>query len=222
MSLYRPTALEIDHIVRRGADKWPQLASRWQRAAEILHDGDPFWSGRTWRCMSQTDPSQFYAVDFSGCGCHDFLAEGVQVRGRIFCKHKLALLAYRELMAPHIKNRLCGDIGNSSHRQRARTYARTLLLTYTGPDGRAGLTAYADERDKIPTPVCAVVYKGERGILPATEVDLYRFAEWLGGADPEPPAPSVITFEPAPPGWDAMVADGIHWNGATDAWQHAD
>jgi hypothetical protein len=222
MSLYRPTALEIEQIVRRGAAKWPDLASRWQRAAQILHADDLFWSGRTWRTMSQSDPSHFYAVDFSGCGCHDFLAEGARVRGRVFCKHKLALLTYCELMAPHIKRRLIGDIGDSLRRKRARTYARTLLLSYTGPDGRAGIAAYADERDKISTSICAVVYKGERGILPASEVDLYRFAEWLGSADPEPGATPSTAFEPAPPGWDALAADDIHWNGASDAWQPAD
>lgn len=222
MSIYRPTPQEIQHIVQRGADKWPALATRWQRAADILHDEDLCWSGRTWRSMSQSTASNFYAVDFNGCGCFDFLAEGVRVSGRVFCKHKLALLAYRELMAPHIKHRLIGDIGDSLRRKRARIYARSLLLTYTGADGRVGLTAYADESDKIPTPICAVRYKGERGILPTTERDLYLFATWLAAADLEPSNTLTNAFEPAPPGWDALAAEGLHWNGAAHVAQPGD
>ena len=115
-----------------------------------------------------------------------------------FCKHKLALLAYRELMAPHIQVRLVGAVDRQGDRNVARLQPNAALLTGKDADGRPLLAYMSRFEHRAPTPLCAVRWT-ERGTLPRSEADLAAFARWLALAAP------IASGEPAPAGWDDLV-----------------
>lgn len=216
MNIYKPTEVEVMSMMRRSLEKLPQMKEQWQKAVQLLLEESLWWSNKTWKCTSQSNPAHAYNVNFTSCTCEDFATHAQVVHEKAYCKHKLTLLAYRELMAVHIKNRFAGDAEDSSSRRRARAFAKSLLLGSVTPDGRPIIEAYADHRDKIPTVICAVTYK-LRGILPKTESDLYKFARWLAEAEPEPRY-HYSTFCAAPDGWDALAAEGFVLNHGV--WQY--
>ncbi|MFN8468255.1 MAG: hypothetical protein U0X20_22035 [Caldilineaceae bacterium] len=181
---YRPTADEIRAIVARGAAKHPALASRWARAAAILQDRGQllYWNGQEWHCLS-SDGQTEYPVSFHGCDCPDAARTKDLVEGVAFCKHRLALLALREICAGHMQSRLIGVYrGSSDYRRLRREPNAGLLIT------DRGLIVYAAAyEDRAATRLCTV-RPTARGIMPAAPADLGAFAAWLANARPLSPA----------------------------------
>jgi hypothetical protein len=188
---YIPTSEEIDAIVARGITKHPSLAARWGRAAAILSAAPcpVFWTGSEWICTS-SDGRREYQVGFEYCHCPDSERRTDLVEGVAFCKHRLALLAYREICAYHLQTRCLGTYRSSSDfRRLQRELNAGLLIT----DKRQ--VVYCPHAGAhIPTTIC-IFRSSPRGVTPATPVDLGRFAAWLAYARPlSPTAAASILF----------------------------
>ena len=183
--LYQPTPREIAATVARGMEKHlgcKPLADRLQRAEAILADiGRLYFDGHAWHCESSTSDEMTYTVSFHGCTCPDASRTRDLVAGRPFCKHRLALLAYREILAGHIQTRCLGTYyGSNDYRRLKMAPNAGLLLSQSG-----ALLCCANYYDRGPTPLCHTQYT-PRGQTPATEVDLWSFAEWLRRAEAMP------------------------------------
>lgn len=127
-----------------------------------------------------------YNLDFHACTCPD--ANRTNGRdladGRAFCKHRLALLALREICADHLRDRTLGSYrgsGDYRHHLRHEPNAGHLI------DEHGRVLYCHDAAAHIPAILCA--FRGSpRGITPATEQDLAIYAEWLAQARPLSPA----------------------------------
>jgi hypothetical protein len=197
-NLYRPTLLEVEHQVQHAVAKQPLLTTRWRRAGELLHADALWWNGHTWRCDSQSHERTVYSVDFTECGCHDHHAAGVTIQGVAYCKHRLALLGYREIAGAQIMPRYCGALPYKADRSACRAAANAGLLL----DKRT-LLYWRRWEDHAPTKLCTVAFTA-RGPRPSTEADLYAFARWLGQAEAMPVRPP--DFEAAPAEWQPALA----------------
>ncbi len=210
--LYQPTPREIRETIARSLVKLPgckPLESRWPRAAEILADIERLdWNGRTWHCESSTSEEMTYTVGFHGCSCPDAGRTRDLIAGRSFCKHRLALLAYREILAGQIQERCLGTYNGSNDYRRLQMAPNAgLLLDRTG-----ALLYCADYYDHAPTPLCHTQYT-PRGNTPKEEIDLWALADWLARADA---MPSVAVAWRT---YDRVLAAG---NGTADAATAAD
>lgn len=197
-TLYRPDLVAVEHLVQAAAARQPLLATRWRRSGDLLHAAALWWNGRTWRCDSQSDAQSAYSVTFAGCSCHDHHAAGAVVNGVAYCKHRLALLAYRELAGAQVMPRYCGRLRFLSDRSicRAATNAGLLMEKRT-------LLYWRFWEDHAPTSLCKLTFTA-RGPRPATAADLAALAHWLGQAEPMPVARRE--FEPAPEEWQPALA----------------
>ena len=197
--LYQPTHAEIDAVVRHAIDKHPSLQGRWERAAALLAavNANLLWTGDTWKCSSQANHRDLYPVDFHSCGCYDHQVAGAVVKGVPFCKHKLALLGYREIMGAQIAARAVGVYSGRADLRRLCLRPNGALLY--SQNARPAWVMYAvDARDRIPTRLCIVRWT-PLGNAPASESDLFVFSNWLEQATP--------VYESAPVGWDAATPE---------------
>jgi len=199
--LYQPTPAEIEAVVRRGTEKHPPLAGRWARAAALLAAVNQHlsWDGAAWRCYSQSNGRDAYPLDLHSCGCYDHQVAGATVKGVPYCKHKLALLGYRQILGLQIGARALGTYGGCADLERLRSRPNAGLL-FSQNGAPAHVLYVADGRDRIPTRLCAVRF-APFGNVPADAADVFVCATWLAQA-----AALAPVYEPAPAGWDAAPA----------------
>lgn len=111
--LYQPTPAEISTAVASAARRHPELASRIEKAGEILRDGSLqldqlAWDMRAmvrWKIASQSGRGTYVVVN-GGCPCQDNRAS--HLNGCKCCKHSIAVATYAKIM----RNRLNATIHN--------------------------------------------------------------------------------------------------------------
>lgn len=187
MPLYRPTTGEILAIIQQGIDKHPQLRERYQRAAEILHNDHLDVVNGYWLCASQSRGAAAYSVNGS-CDCADYRNAGAVVHGRIFCKHKLALEAYRRILEQHLAQRLIGNARFRSDLDRSHAAPHTYLLQLWDTNR---LGSHLDS-GRVPEPVCTFHWSQRGRAL--DDMQLAHFAAWLATARalPEPIVDTIL------------------------------
>ena len=89
-----------------------------------MHNDDLDVVNGYWLCASQTRGAGAYSVNGS-CDCADYRNAGAVVHGRIFCKHKLALEAYRRILEQHLAQRLIGNARFRTDLDRSRAAPHT-------------------------------------------------------------------------------------------------
>ena len=159
--LYAPTLIEIDRIVQAGSRKEPKLAKPLERAGVILGRGDlVYTSGEGWSCNSQGRPQNGpYPLSGNHCTCPSFAAGDYVItgsNGRIYvhCKHRLAFLAYRDILLAHLHERLVGDARYGHEREHARAEPHCRLILESS--GREPIVSAYMERGRAPYPICWV------------------------------------------------------------------
>jgi hypothetical protein len=174
--LYQPTSAEITAIIEQGIAKQPTLSDRYRRAADILNQHNLYTTADEWFCTSQSQPNHSYAVNGT-CTCPDYQSAGAAVQGHIFCKHKLALEAYRRILERHLEQRIIGNAKFRSDRELSRLSPNTYLpqLWETNQLGSHS------QHGQLAKPVCAFRWS-PRGRTFASDADLARFATWLATA----------------------------------------
>jgi hypothetical protein len=178
--LYRPTVAEIDAIIHQGITKQPHLTERYQRARDILLDDGLFTIHDDWYCASQTTSKLSYTVN-GACTCPDYQKGGGTIQGHIFCKHRLALEAYRHLLEGHLEQRLMGNAKFRIDLDRSRLSPNTYLLQLWETN-RLGTHL---DHGRLPQPICSFRW-AKRGRTFASDADLAHFATWLATAQPLP------------------------------------
>lgn len=119
MLLYQPTPTEITDLMARAAARWPVLASRCAKAADILLNGispDPdFFLKRgvvRWQISSQCKAGESYSVHANHCLCPDrppLIVDPIH-GSRRFCKHKIAIAAYVRILSTHLQNDIAAGL----------------------------------------------------------------------------------------------------------------
>ena len=113
--LYQPHRAEITPLTQKAIQQWPQLRTRIQAAELILsrpHWGHDIRYREQWQVRSQfAGCDQWYAINFDGqhatCSCFDHTAGKYnKAADRIFCKHQIAWLTYRELLTQRLNHHL--------------------------------------------------------------------------------------------------------------------
>lgn len=189
--LYRPTPAEITAIIAQGIEKNPTLTSRYRKAEQILLADDLFARSGEWFCTSQSGvpglPSQAYSVNGS-CSCPDYQHAAAQVKGHVFCKHKLALEAYRRILNRHLEQRLIGNAKFRSDNGRSRLAPNTYLL-HLWDSNHIGT-----HRDNGRVPQALFAFRwSPHGRTFATDADLAAFAGWLATANKLPTLDPMAT-----------------------------
>lgn len=109
--LYQPHPAEIYPLTQRAIQQWPHLRTRIQAAELILIKLDIRHCDQ-WQVRSQQiGRDQWYPIDFDGqhatCTCFDHKAGKYnQAADRIFCKHQIAWITYRELLTQRLNHHL--------------------------------------------------------------------------------------------------------------------
>ncbi|MBV7326800.1 hypothetical protein KFU94_00785 [Chloroflexi bacterium TSY] len=188
---YRATELEVQTVLECVVKRYPELKSRAVKAADILlRDCLEFNHERgQWRCWSLTDPRHSYYVAAT-CTCPDHQSQNCPViRGRKYCKHRLAALAYQHILRGHLNARMCGSLAFITDRTKARSHSNELLLL----DSKTShAVVYANRLDKIPTDICQIKWvmqsthfvTGDDNHDFRDDKDAAAFAQWLYNAFP--------------------------------------
>lgn len=179
--LYQPSSAEIEAVIARSLAKHGNaapLAVRLERARTYLEQFSSYfsWYDGAWEFTQAADERADYTVSWHACTCPDAKRQRDLISGIPFCKHRLALLAYREICGDAIRQRLLP----------AGVSYRVLRLDYNAAviaRGDQTLACLADYNDKITTVICGIRYTN-RALLPALPVDLHLFSEWLAQARP--------------------------------------
>lgn len=109
--LYQPHRVEITQLTQKAIQQWPHLRTRIQ-AAELILSKLEFRYREQWQVRSQQiGRDQWYAINFDGqhatCNCFDHTAGKYnKAADRIFCKHQIAWLTYRELLTQRLNHHL--------------------------------------------------------------------------------------------------------------------
>lgn len=202
MSLYTPTAQEIDQAIETAVETarglapalWPQLI----RARNILHAGDLLWHEGGWCCRSHTEGAAAHALDFVACSCAGWGERQVLIRGEAFCAHRLALLAYCDICLAHLCARRLGMTKDPAARQAARSAPNAALLLMRYDGGRKLAMVTASPRGLMHVPVCQMAkVDGQLGF--ASEHDLAAFGTWLAQAQALPASPASLLAEAGKP-----------------------
>ena len=115
--LYRPCSAEIQPKTAKAIANAPHLRTRIERAAQIVLDHDLRWRDH-WQAGSQSDVRTWYDTDLHGCTCADYIrGQDNLFQGRPACKHRLALLIYRELLLDHLARMTEGVLTSESIRR---------------------------------------------------------------------------------------------------------
>lgn len=201
--IYQPTPAEIDSVISRGKAKHPAAAAYYDRAAMILYGEQMSEAGSgRWEVESYDNPGRFYLIDGSPlrCTCPHWQNGGIQIGGKRFCKHTIAVHAYHEILCEQLKTRLASTNTDYATRRRLQL-APGLLTFYSFQPARVG--HYANYGDGIPTVVCAVRHEPKRNRLePADANEYQRFAVWLATVPPVA-TPADEKFERFCAEWDA-------------------
>ena len=183
---------ELHHYLQRAQNHGPEVVKITQRALQLIRDQNFYYvDDQGWKSYSSqtNDPKQAYFVN-GKCSCIAY-TKGTKLdnnpgtftaRNQIYCKHRLGLNIYREILRNHLNIRL---IGNSDQRHvqiRSKAHPWT-YLTLVGDTQNAGSHRYGN--DHIPTPICKVL--GAQGQYRfANDQDAAQFAHWLARANPLP------------------------------------
>jgi hypothetical protein len=105
--LYQPTAEEVEKVAASAKRRHPELASRIDKAADIIASGSLQlealgWKRAQlarWRIASQSHGGA-YVVTTCGCPCQDNRAPVVAHSRR--CKHTIAVSLYLKVLANHL------------------------------------------------------------------------------------------------------------------------
>lgn len=175
--IYRPTHNEIINALNEPFMRWPNLRSRIERAAGILHDFDlRYREGNGWQVGSQADLTKWYDVDLHGCTCPDYIGRRAVAEGRAFCKHLIAFLTYREILTDRMIAMVAGTLTNAAAK-RLKTDGTILIQDH---DTLLG----AKLNGIVPDFRYAYDHKRRRRAF-ADEHEMANFARWLVHADVE-------------------------------------
>jgi hypothetical protein len=195
--IYRPSANEITTIIEQGIAKHPSLTDRYRRAAELLHNDALETINGYWLCASQSGNSAPYSVNGT-CDCPDYQRQNASLHGHIFCKHKLALEAYRRILEGHLARRFIGNTKFRHEAARSRLHPNTYLLQLWDTNQLGTHQAHG----QLPVTVCTFHWAKRGRAL--NDQALAHFAEWLATANP------ILTLDP-------MAIDANHMD--YQAWR---
>jgi hypothetical protein len=173
--IYTPAPHELIPLAQRAKRAFGDQAPLVDRAVHLISQGHLEFSSKAgWICRSAGHPAQIYHVSRATCTCPYFSTGGSVLQGRRFCKHKIALLTYEQVLLRHLNQRLAGNtrFGHERAFAQAAPHARLILVDNTGR-----IATYPDH-NQAPQAVCRIGYS-RRGLIFATERDIYRFAHWL-------------------------------------------
>lgn len=184
--LYSPGFHEIRPLIQRTMDKHPHLKSRAEKAEALLLNFDlRYLDG--WQVHSQSEENEWYAVNYAGCSCYDHMhGKRNQVDGRTFCKHKIALLAYDEILRNDLNKRIVGNLKFRQERITASHNPDRDLLLDTEQQPQI-VTFKADH--KFPRSICRVRVGQNGSYYFGNEACMHEYAAWLYDADPLPVTP---------------------------------
>lgn len=196
--IYHPTEGEISATLGRAACRAPSLRSRLNRADDLLRSQALRFERGEWFCSGGTDPSgdpedlhKVYRVDFGACECPDCTLQRAVVGGASYCKHLLALLAYRRICLDHLQSRLLGSMNDPDAYRASRRAPNAALLLFDKIEPHSlALYTWADATHMRPRWVCSLARTGggaEHDLVFASPGHLGAFAEWLYRAQPLPP-----------------------------------
>ena len=196
--IYHPTEEEIVTTLGRAACRAPSLRSRLNRSGDLLRGHALRFERGEWFCDcgadSNGDPEDLhkvYRVDFGACECPDCRAQRAMVGGAAYCKHLLALLAFRRICLDHLRGHLLGSMNDPSAFRASRQAPNSALLLFDKIEPHSlALYAWADAAHMRPRWVCSLARTkgGSEGDLAfASPGHLGAFAEWLSQAQPLPP-----------------------------------
>lgn len=176
--MYYPTAPEIQAMITRGITKNTGLATRFQAAEKILLASHLYWHEGAWRADSSKNPDQSYTVSATTCTCPAAIH-----KPDMPCKHRLALLTFRQLLADHLNARITGDSRFSGDRKRASLAPNERILTDT--IGKTPLACTYIHGHRFARPICRIRkdLRQNRWVF-QSETDVKLFADWLGDAHP--------------------------------------
>jgi hypothetical protein len=186
--LYQPTRTRITQAAsdlrQLHADN-PEMLKRIEKAIELVHDRsvDILTDGR-WVVWSQSSTSTRYLVSY-GCECADYSNGAPVIKGSPFCKHRIAVSLYKQILAEEINARIIGN-GESANRRKCEARSNTYLMIIPGPRG-ADPSLWSECVGLVGN-----VRLQRRLYRPATGRDALRLAEWLHQAQPLP-APDPVS-----------------------------
>lgn len=190
MALYQPTHAEIALALDASGVRLPELQHRMEIAGRLLANETLYWKGSSWYSLmgdAFSDYRPSCAVNFRRCSCIDHEARLATIGGVSFCKHKLALLALRQICIAHLNARVVGSYHYPPAREAARRHANAALLSFTmSVSAPPSIWTWADAADAGPQMLCDVTIT-PHGLAPADEFALWVIADWLGQAQPLPP-----------------------------------
>jgi hypothetical protein len=170
VTIYQPTADEVIPLMEAARNSWPKLASRIDKAQDILLSGgiglDPLaWQLRAmpwWKIASQSKENGFYIiVGSTGCHCPD---QAPKIGERSFCKHVIALACYLRIL----RDKFNADV---------RCFNVELSMLHTGE-----LHAYAKRLGYVQVSNVNDTYHF------ATQASPAHYAIWLAAQQPVPTA----------------------------------
>jgi len=185
-TIYQPTPAEIASVFARGRAALPHAARRFDAAHDYMDAVNLFFSfDDTWRVLSQSEPGIAYTVTNHTCACADWQNHGATLSQRYYCKHLLAIHAYRRILTDEMNRRILGDWQYTSDRDHCANYPGSLIIVRNSY-AAATVGSFADRRARAPKHICTVQPTNPNnppGELcawrPANATEFHRLALWL-------------------------------------------
>jgi hypothetical protein len=180
--IYQPTRTRINQAAgdlrQRHADN-PEMLKRIEKAVDLVDSRsvDIQNDGR-FVVWSQSSTSTRYLVSY-GCECADYSNGAPVIKGSPFCKHRIAVSLYKQILAEEINKRI---IGNGERANRLKCEARQNCYLMIIPGGRGQDPGLRSET----LGSIGSVRLQRRLYRPATGLDALKLAEWLHQAQPLP------------------------------------
>jgi len=171
------TDTQIHNLAQRLIARHPDHADRIRHASRLLLDGDVYANNNgTWTVLSSANDGTGYTVDGHSCTCPDYLyGRAPRIRGRKFCKHRLAVEMLKRWIAEQIQRR---NLGRGEHTARRKQESQPMTWL------AIGARSLVSETTGI---VCAVRWSETlEQLVPASEEEYIRALRWLENAQPVP------------------------------------
>ena len=207
--LSQPTPAEIESVFARGRAALPHAAKRFDAALQYMDAVNLFFSfDDTWRVLSQSEPGMTYTVTNHTCTCANWMHHGAALTQRYYCKHLLAIHAYRRILTDQMDRRILGDWQYTSDRDHCANHPGSMIIVRNSY-ASASVRSFVERTDRAPRHVCTVQPTNPNkpaGELctwrPADATEYHRFALWLALVpqfDRPPLTPPVLTPPEAEP-----------------------
>lgn len=189
---YQPTDNEIAIAAARLNIRRPGLGERFKKAAPILADiagNFDLDHSSHWLIRSQTKPDLFHTVTNSACNCPDYHFNAPNSDTPYFCKHRLALHAYRYLLIGQLTRRTVGNLKYHHDRKRAMDWRGSIIID----TDRKLRALYFTGDHRSPRPVCNLTLDTLDRMVPKEFEDYQWLAEWI------PTVPDYSAYPKDPP-----------------------